>query len=149
MHKTFRECSFESLKFSEDSTFKKSRLSDLDLRNKKCLFHITPDKLRMEISESNNTHISKLKHKIHFFFVTTAAGNTPKRIQFGLKFAARVSQHNIVNLMNRIYWYNDSDFNKGFIQWLITDDYIFHKIALQSLKFMDFLKLINLEFLYN
>ena len=41
-------------------------------------------------------------------------------VQFGLKFATVVNNLNIVNQVNRDYIHNDSDFNKGFIQKLIT-----------------------------
>ena len=59
--KFFLESSIENLKFSEDSAFEKAIMLGMNLRNKKCMSHKTSEKLKMEISNLNNTHISKLK----------------------------------------------------------------------------------------
>ena len=64
--KSFLESSIVSQKFSEDLTFKKARLLGMEFCNKKCMSHKTSKKLRIEISNLNNIHFSKLKHKLQF-----------------------------------------------------------------------------------
>ena len=62
----FIEFSVESLTFSEDSTSEKARFVEIDLYKKKFTGEKTTKKLRMEISDLNNTLISKLGYKLGF-----------------------------------------------------------------------------------
>jgi len=100
--------------------------------------HYTAETIRTEITSINNSHISKLKNKlrslcnnstwkevgrsnlIHNISNTELKPVEYEALQFGLKFATGLNKHNLTRLININYRHSDSDFQKGFVQGLIT-----------------------------
>ena len=56
------------------------------------------------------------------FRILNSAQLKQKPFNLVFKFATRVNNINILSLINLIYRHNDSDFNNGFIQGLLTSD---------------------------
>ena len=100
--------------------------------------HNTADQLRYEISRINNNHISKLRSKFISLCNNSCWKNLGRAdlvnnissislspieteaLNFGLKFATGIKNHDMGKLINTNYKQHDSDFHKGFLQAIIT-----------------------------